>query len=68
MLIKVVGENAATEKTAASVQVMVSCPSLQQCAPPVQKCNHIFRKGGSRAREERVYRIQTHCHYPAQVL
>lgn len=37
-------------------------------APPVEKCNHIFRKGGSSAPEKRVYRIHTHCHYPAQVV
>lgn len=36
-------------------------------APPV-KCNHIFRKGGSSAREKRVYWIHTHCHYQAQVV
>lgn len=36
--------------------------------PPVVKCNHIFRKSSSSAREKRLYHIHTHCHYPAQVV
>lgn len=37
-------------------------------APPVEKCNHVFRQGGSSACEKRVYRIRTHCHYAAHVV
>lgn len=37
-------------------------------APPAEKCNHIFRKGGSRAHEKRVYQIHRHCHYAVHVV
>lgn len=42
--------------------------TVSHIAPPEEKCNHIFRKGGSSAHEKRVYQIHTHCHYPAQVV
>lgn len=67
--VKVVSVYKAADKLGTQWQAKSPPPTTtSHIAPPVEKCNHIFRKGGSSAQEKRVYLIHTHCHYAVHVV